>query len=328
MSVPDLLTVDPEPEIELDPESAAPATVEEIDLDSDPADVPTLALMQILDADFPLPTLIRFVPDVRLKQAVDEATAYALSVKVEGADGVQRADLALTALQTSLKAIEEHFKEAAQIADDLHKRITGTRAEWLAAGKAAKATVGGRLATEQRRLDAIAAEAKRKAQAEADRAAREVARREAEAAEKARAPAPVVEELKRQAETITAPPVQTPVIAPILRGNTVVPRWKARFRGTPAEADPNPEIKNLTPAQRLQAFHLIVNVAAKLAHDLGLALEPDYLSKCPGAPLAVIAIDWSYANRRADADKSTFQIPGLEPFKQDWTRSKASRARG
>jgi hypothetical protein len=310
MSVPDLLTVDPEPEIELDPESATPATVEEIDLDSDPADVPTLALMQILDADFPLPTLIRFVPDVRLKQAVDEATAYALSVKVEGADGVQRADLALTALQTSLKAIEEHFKEAAQIADDLHKRITGTRAEWLAAGKAAKATVGGRLATEQRRLDAIAAEAKRKAQAEADRAAREVARREAEAAEKAKAPAPVVEELKRQAETITAPPVAAQVVAPTLRGSTVVTTWKARIAGTPADAEPNPEIKDLTPGQRLQVFELLKGILDGRA------------------PIAAIALDWSYLNRRAGADKSTMQIPGLEPFKQDGTRAKGSRARG
>ncbi len=267
-------------------------------------------IMEILPADFPLPILARFCPDPRLKQAADEATAYALAVKVEGAEGVQRADLTLTALATSLKAIEECFAQPIEIANSLHKTLTTKRADWLAAGKAAKATVGARLSAELRRLDAIAAEIRRKAQEEADRAAREQARREREAAEKAQAPAPVVEELKRQEATITAPPVQSPVVSPTLRGNTVVRTWKCRLRGTPADAEPNPAIGDLSPAQRLQVFELLKAILDGRA------------------PIAAIAIDWSYANKRAEADKGTFQIPGLEAFQNDGTRSKGSRARG
>ena len=112
---------EPEPEIELEPdpepapEPPAAVALEEVELEPDPAPLP-VALMQILPADFPLPALTRFVPDPRLKAALDQASAYALSVEVHGAEGLQRADLALTALRTSLKGYLAQFDEPRDIA--------------------------------------------------------------------------------------------------------------------------------------------------------------------------------------------------------------------
>jgi hypothetical protein len=120
---------------------------------------------------------------------------------VEGAEGLQRADVALTALRTSLKAIDEHFEEPTRIANDLHKRLTGVRGEWQASGEAGGQDGRQRIFTEQRRLERLRRRRRRKAQAEADRKrTRGRPTRAAEAA-KAQAPAPVVEEMKRQAET-------------------------------------------------------------------------------------------------------------------------------
>ncbi len=294
-------TLDPEPvldpEPDIDPDVATGAT----------ALVP--AVMQVLPADFPLPALIRFVPDGRLRRSADEAAAYALSIKVVGPDGLSSADLACTALRTSLKAIEDHFAEPCEIANKLHKSLTGARADWLARGTAALKQVGGAMATEQLRLRRIADEERRKAQEEADRQMRELARKHAAEAEKAKAPAPVVEELKRQAETCTAPPVIAPTIAPTLAGSSVVTTWKARIAGTPACDDPNPATADFTPGQKLEALKLMKAILDGKA------------------PLTGIEINWKYWNSRAKADKSTLAIPGIEAFEEVGTRAKGSRAR-
>lgn len=305
-----LLEIEPD-----DPETPAPALEIEPDDESgqEPAEVPAavvdLSLMTVLPADFPLPTLIKFCPRAELKIAAEQAARYALSVDVAGPEGLQRADVALTTLRTSQKAIEEHFAEPADIANRLHKGITSTRAEWLQPGKAALETVGRKVATEQRRLEDLEREQRRRDQAEADRRERERARREAEEAAKAQAPAPVVEELKRQAEVATAPPVAPAVQTPVMRGSSVVATWKARIAGTPADADPNPESNALTPAQHLEVLKLLKAVVDGRA------------------PITAVELNWKYLNARAKADKSTLSIPGIEAYEDLGVRSKGTRGR-
>lgn len=299
--------------LELEPEAAAAAVTEAfaavMHKASAPAEPEPVALMQVLPADFPLPALIRFVPDPALRVAADAAARYALSLEVREAEGVQRADAALTTLRASLKTIEAHFEEPADIANRLHKQITGTRAEWCAGAKAALDTVGRRVATEQRRLQAEEQERRRRAQEEEDRKERERLRQEAEAAEKAKAPAPVVEEMKRQAATATAPPVPVQAPAPKLSGSSVVGTWKARLKGTSGEADPNPATEEMTPAQKAKVMDLLRAIV-----DAEL-------------PLVGLQIDWSYWNKRAKADKSTLDVPGIEAFEDIGLRGKSSRSR-
>ena len=320
------LEIEPEddtPLLEIEPADATPSGAAPGDDASPPAAVaplpsvpnggdsvqPPAALMEVLPADFPLPSLIKFVPNPQLRVAADQSAAYALGVEVSGAEGLQRADVALTTLRASLKAIEDHFAEPVEIANKLHKGLTGTRAEWLSRGKQAIETVGRKVYAEQRRLEAIEAEVRRKAQEEADRQAREAARREAEAAAKAKAPAPVVEELNRQAQTATAAPVRTATPAPTMRGTSVVSTWKARIAGTPGSDEPNPDISALTPAQRAQVLVLLKAIIDERA------------------PITAIAIDWSYLNKRAKSDKSTLRIPGIEAFEDGGVRAKGTRSK-
>lgn len=292
-----------EPEIEaLSPPSFEPRAVVDVAL------VP-MPLMEILPADFPLPALAKFCPDQRLKVAIDQAAAYVLSIDVTGAEGLQRADLALATVRTSVKAIEGHFEQPVAIANDLHKRLTGKRSEWIADGKAAIDTVGRRVWTEQRRLDAIAADERRKAQEDANRKAREEAEREAAAAKANQAPPQVVEELEKRAETAVAPPVAAPIAAPAMKNTTTVTTWKARIKGTPAEADPNPKMAEITGAQRLQVLALMQGVID--GRD----------------PITAFELNWSVLNGRAKADKSTLSITGIEAFQEGGVRAKGTRSR-
>lgn len=303
----EMFDVEPEIEPEIEPEpEPQPEPEPEVD---PPAPASALSLMQVLPADFPLPLLTRFVPDARLRTAADEATAYALRVEVSGPEGLHQADVAVTALRTSLKAIEEHFEEPVGIANRLHKQLTGVRAEWLERGAAAVKTVGQRIYTEKARLDAIEREERRKAQEEADRQAREALKREAEKAAAAKAPAPVVEQLKKQAETATAPPVPAAAPAPKLQGVSTVSTWKARIAGTPACDEPIPDTEKLTPAQQLEVMKLLKAIIDGRA------------------PIAAIQLNASYLHKRAKADKSTLQIPGIEAFEEGGIRSKGTRAK-
>jgi hypothetical protein len=304
-------TEEAEPEIGLDDEPSIPLVDEADPATSPPTSrvqaVEAAALVEVLPADFPLSPLMRFVPDSRLKLAVNDATAYALGIQVTGAEGIERADRALTALRGSLKACVDNFAEPADIANRLHKWITGTRAEWTQAGDVAVKTVGQRIFSEQRRLEQLAAEERRRAQELADRQAREAADREVKAAEAAKAPTPVVEELKRQAETATAPPVHVPTSAPAMRGNTTIATWKARIAGTPEDAEPNPKMAELTSAQIAKVFTLIESV---LSGD---------------APITVFELNWSVLNGRAKADKGTLRMAGIEAFEQGSVRAKGRR---
>lgn len=305
--------VDDEPAIPLDDEPAISLTPEPSEVETPNPEPRTLSLepaplMQVLPADFELPKLIRFVPDVRLKEAADAATRYALAVEVSGPEGVARADVALTALRTSLNAISENFVDAAKLANDLHKQITGKRAEWLEPGTNAVRVVGNRIATEQLRLKRIADEERRRLQEEEDRKARELARKRAEEAAKANAPKPVVDEMRKKAETVTAPPVATTAAEPPkLSGQTVVKTWMSRVVGTPADAEPNPTIAEMSPALLAEVMVLLKAITEGRA------------------PITAIEINWSVCNQRAKSDKSTMNIPGLEAFESVGVRAKGRR---
>lgn len=267
----------------------------------------TSTLVEVIGADIPLPALIKFVPSAELQQKAAQAAAYALSIDVAGAEGLQRADVALTALRACQADIEHEFAEPTDIAYRVHKRLTGLRGEWLAPGKQAIETVGGRMWTERRRLDAAAAEQRRKDQEAADRQAREQAARDAEEAAMAQAPAVVVEEMQRRAQLATAPPVPATQTLPTLAGTTTTTTRKARLIGTPADAEANPSMAQLTPAQVLRVKELMRAV-----------LEDK-------APITAFDLNWRVLNNRAKTDGTAFAIPGLESFEQGGVRGKASR---
>lgn len=274
----------------------------------DVVDVAPLA--QLLPADFPLPMLIRFVPSTAIKSELETAVAYAsaLDITDKGIEGLQAADMALDALNAVIKKTTQHFAEPADIANRLHKSITSVRAAWCDPAEAAKRALGGKLYAEKTRLEAIAAAERRKQQDEADARAREDARRAAEEAARNKAPEAVVEKLKEQAKTAVAPPVPVaPAPVAAMKSSTTVTTWKARIKGTPADADPNPDMDALTPMQWVEVARLLTDIADGKA------------------PRAAVAIDWSYLNSRAKSDKSTLQITGIEAFAEGSVRAKGRR---
>lgn len=296
----DILIEPDEPEILIEPDDEAPEPSAEAAVSQ--------ALVEILPADFPLPLLTKFVPDPALRAAAETAAREALSITVSGPEGLQHADSALTTVRATVKAISAHFEDPTSTAYALHKRLTTVRGEWTAEAEQAVNLVGQRIFSEQRRLEAIAAEDRRLAQAQEDRKAREAARRDAEAAARAHSPAQVVEELQRHAESVTAPPVAPPASAPpALKGTTVISTWRARLKGTPDEAQP--KVEEFSPAQRMAFL--------------------DYLRAVVDgrAPLNGCECNWSYFNKRAVADKATFQITGFEAVECGGARAKATRTR-
>jgi hypothetical protein len=185
------------PTIEMaDDEPQAPSAVVHARLESEP-----LPLMQILPADFRLPVLTRFVPDARIKARIDAALAYAKSLAIEGRgpDGITAADAALAELNDAIKAGERHFEEPAQIAHDLHKHVTGTRATWVNAAKIEARSIGTQVWRENERLKAEADRERRRRQEEANQRAREEAEAEAARAKQAAAPPQVVQKLEERA---------------------------------------------------------------------------------------------------------------------------------
>lgn len=311
----DLFTPELEIEIQAIPDDAEIALTS-IEPETEPAvEIEAIAestalvpmLVEVLPADFPLPLLIRFVPDLRLKKAAADMAARVLAVEVGLDDGPTLLDEALTNCRGSVKAIEADFDEPTKVANRLHKRLTTMLGEWCEVPKNAIVVGNRRLFDEQGRRQAIADEARRKAQDEANRQAREAALKEAEAAAKQRAPVEVVEELKRQAETATAPPVAA-TGPPPLKGSSAVVPWKARLLGTPADGDPHPKIEDLSPTQRQHVLELLKAIVEGRA------------------PLAAIdGLDWGYLDKRADHERTTMAIPGLEAFAAGGMRAKGGR---
>jgi hypothetical protein len=275
---------------------------------SETREVQSLGLMAVLPADFPLPSLIRFVPDPALKAQIDAAAEAALGIEVVGASGLRQADQAIASLRRAVGDVRQHFEEPASQAHALHVAITSCRGQWMQAGETAITVVGRRIAAETARLQAIADADRRKAQAEADAREREARRRHAEEAARQAAPEHIVQAMKAEAETATAPPVAPAASSPPpLASTTILQTWKARPAGTPADAEPNPEIGDLSPMQ--------AGEIRKLMRAAADGLES----------LACFSIDWGYINRRAKAEGKAFRMVGVEAFQDSSTRAKPGR---
>lgn len=290
---PSMLSLEPEPE---------PAPVA-----SPAAD---LAIADILPADFPLPLLTRFVPDPALKAKLQLAIDDALAVDVTTDDGLVVLDERLAVVRERMKVIEQHFEEPATIAFRLHRGVTSVRGDWMKPGTDCLDIGGGRLTAERRRRDALAAEQRRRDQAEADRLAQEAKKREADAAAAQGAPPVVVEQMKAQAEVAKAAPVPAAPRASYgtaLKHTSVVTTHKARIKGTPADADPNPSVKDLTPAQMQEVRQLLLDIADGKQ------------------PITCIELNWSVMNARAKAEGLTLAITGIEAFEVEGTRAKGTR---
>lgn len=262
-------------------------------------------IQQILTAEINLQLILNFLPDVRLKKDLDRAAASALALKVDGAEGISAADVALVDLQERIAFIEETvFDRPCAMANALHKRLTGLRADFIKAGVVAVASLKTSMLSETRRLKALSDQAQRVAQEEANRAAREVAAKAVEKAKQAEAPAPIVAALEKQAQTAVAPPVASPVHAAAPKKSSIAENWKARFSGDESE-EPNPATADMNDAQRLQFIALLRAVIDGKA------------------PIGCVDPCWRYLNARAKGDRAAFLIPGVEAYDAGSVRKKA-----
>mgnify|MGYP000379062933 CR=1 FL=1 len=312
--VDDLARVDDEPaDVDLlalvDDDAGAttdPAQIEALLKDTVPAT--SGGRVDLLPASFQLPPLVRFVPNVGLFETLERAVAVAEAIDVAGAPGLQKADAALGDVRDAMKAIEAHFDEPKRLAHEEHKRITGKLAEWLKVGEQAVDTVGARILAATERLEQAARDQARREQEALDAEARAQARQEADFAAAAGAPADVVDALTVAAETATAQTVTTVEPAGVdLTRNAKSTTWKARLVGTAPGAEINPDSAELTPAQ-VPGFE-----------DLLSAVLEGRASR------ACVAVNWSYVNKRAGADKTALQIPGLEAVKVSGLKGKRGR---
>lgn len=286
-------------DLDIEPEPEQP------EIDVLEPEVVSLQIRQSLPAGFNLPTLLRFLPDIRLKQRAEAAAEKALAIDVSEEGGLLAADAALVPLRESIEAITRDFEDPTSLANQLHKRLTGLRSDFSKVASAALETVSRRVYAENKRQEAMAAEARRKAQDAADKQAREDAKKAADAAKAAGQSKAVVETLKQQAKTAVAAPVASPAPAPMLASTSTVPKWKVRFVGTPSDGTANPEIDELTAQQQEQMRKVL------------LAVGNGQL------PLAVtLGLNWSYLNKRAVAEKTTFEMLELEAFDEGGTRKK------
>jgi hypothetical protein len=299
----DLLDMEPD---EAPAPAQAPALMEVLP----PEQPDDLALRQVMPEDFPLLTLLRFIPDIALKKAVQAAAEAALAVDVTQPDGLTRADAALPPLRAAMANATASFDDPVSLANQLHKRLTGLRGDFCADGAKALETVNDRIKAEKRKRDAVDAENRRAAQAEADRKAKDDLARAAKEAAARNAPKDVVQALKQQAKVAVAPPVSVPRSAPPLQNTSVVEKWRCRLKGTPDDAEPNPEMTALTLDQQQAVRRIFKSISEGRI------------------PLTAASLDWTYLNKRAGAEKTTFDLPDLEAFDEGGTRSKPGAGGG
>lgn len=292
-------------------ETSMPVVVMATEQDRDRLAADTMPLMQILPADFRLPALTRFVPDLAIKARIDTALTYVQSIEIEGKglEALKLIDAGLNELNAAIAAGEAHFEEPASIAYDLHRHVTGTRGAWVNDPKAVVKKIGTAVWKETERLKAAAAAEQQRLQDEANAKAREEARIAAEQAAKNRAPAPIIEKLEQQAKTATAPPVIAQAVAPPLSDNSVVTTWKARLASIAEDADEQaPALTALTPEQRQDVIRLFKAIVDG-RHDL----------------LSLVSVNYGAINKLAVAQESTFNVPGFVAYKTGGTRKKAQR---
>jgi len=264
-------------------------------------------LVEVLPADFPLPRLLKFVPNSLTKRDLDQATAALLRVQVKGREGISQAGAALQVVKALLERTARDFEEPKRLAYQLHQHITSLLADYTNPAQAAVRAVGQAVWAETRRLDHLEAEAKREKQDQADQEEKQRISREAAAAEAAGASRPVVEGLRLQAQTAVAPPVpEEPAAGPPPVVATVT-TWKARLQDTPVGAEPNPDITELSLAQRARMLELLADILETKRN------------------LTAIEINWKVLNARARAEKQAFSVPGFEAFESGGTRAKPGK---
>ena len=310
MSVSSDIDLLPPPE---EAEELAPPPDEELAV-AEPLPSTDLArVAELLPADSPLPLLLRFVPNPALRQAADTDAQALLGLTITDDQTCQQVDQALARQRGHKTIIEAHFEEPVSAAFKLHRAMTTQRGEFLELTERAIKTAGERIWHFNKQKEREAAELRRQLQEEADRLAREAARRETEAARAAGAPPSLIEQLEQSAQTITAPPVSAPVTTPreTLKTTTVIDTWKVRLEGTePSAMNPQPEkTAEMTDPERASVLKLLRAIVDGKA------------------PLSLIRVDWTTANARVKADKGTLQIPGLVPYQAGGTRGKSTRVR-
>ncbi len=254
-----------------------------------------VALAQILPDGFDLRALLTFLPDVRLKRELEALAEAAAAVDVATDFGLRRADALLVQIDDKAKEIEACFDLPTSLANQLHKRMTGLRGDFLRAGLEAKDDLASRVKNRQREIARADEEARQRAQAEADREAREAAAAAAKLAEAEKQPKSVVKELKQQAKTATAPPVSLPSRSP-LKQTKVAQSWKACPAGTTDADDPNPEMADATPAQ-LEGIRALMRAC---------------LDGAPGTSMTMFEVRWPALNARAVNERTAMRIPGIE----------------
>lgn len=266
-----------------------------------------VTLAKFLPEGFPLLTLLRFLPDVKLKQHAVECAQRARAIDVTTPTGLADGEVALEAVRASVHTIESAFNDPVSLANQLHKRLTGLRADFCDDANAAATALSKRLYAEKQCRDAVVELERRRVQAAADEQARKDAAQLAKDAASRQAPPHVVSMLQEQAKTMTAPPVSTSIAAPSLGRSTAIERWKARLKTTASGAEPNPAMADLTPSQRLEAEKFFDAVSHR------------------EVPIVCAAIDWPELNRKANAERKTFAVPGMEAFDDGSLRGKGKR---
>lgn len=285
--------------VELEP-SAEPAPT---------ALAPIVATVSGLD----LGALLTFLPDVKLKDDLRQAADAALAIDLAVPGNLQKADAALVQVREKVAHILLCFDGSKDnpgptaLAGALHKRLTGLRGDFVKAGTDAIEKVGKGIVAEQRRQADEAEAARRAAQAEADRIAREQAKAAAEQAKRDGAPKGVVRDLNQLARSATAPAVHVPG-PPVLANSTTARKWKARLRGTTEQDETNPETPgDMTQAQVDSFRRLVAAVAA--GHE----------------PIASLCPNWRALNDRADGERTTMMVDGVEAYEDIGFRAKPRR---
>lgn len=312
-------------ELEIEPDAPRDAPSGAWEAENDPGNVLAaevvdapeggqMALARILPDGFDLVSLLAFLPDIRLKNAVTAAATALTGADVTGRDGLAKADVLREDVRSKVQHVVKLFDgtEAepgpTMLANQLHKRLTGLRADFVKDGLDAIAAADKRIVAETRRLDAEDARVAAEAQAKADADAKAAALKAAEQAKAQHAPAPIVAALEQRAQTATAPPVRsTGFGGGGLKKSSVVDKWKARPVGTSDDADPNPVMADMSTAQLAQVIVLMKAVIDGKA------------------PMTCFEVNWTKLNARADAEKSTLAIPGIEAVNLGSVRAKGKR---
>lgn len=292
--------------------AAVPAAVVEVQLE--PAPMP---LMQILPADFRLPALTKFIPNPAVKARIDTALAYAKTIEIDGKgqDALAKMDPALTELNDAIAAGDAEFEDAAGIAFELHRYVTGKRAEWVNGPKADAKAFGTAVWKETERLKTEAERERRRDQEAANAKAREEAAAAAAEAARNKAPAPILQKLQEQAKTAVAAPVAPPArsfggFGGSTSSNTVVTTWKARLASTSEEAEElAPALTALSPDEQADVLKLFAAIVGGRT-DL----------------LALVSVNYGAINKLAVSQESTFNVPGFVAYKTGGTRKKARRS--